>query len=464
MKLYSFIPSAVLLAAAVVLGALHTATVASGGLIKGSLPAVYYVGADGKRYVFPNDKTYFSWYADFTGVNAVTDAELAAYPIGGNVTYRPGTRLVKIQSDPKVYAVDAHGVLRWVKTEAAAIALWGSNWNKQVDDLSDSFFVNYTVGADINSASDFSPTAVKAAAASINDDKNLSAVAPVNTNVNVNTNTNTNANTNAPTTACAPECALGNACVASQCQIVPGPSALKVSAFIIDSASVCFVGDPCTNGSCCTINGNQFADNADFKAVRPTDKYLYADKQQFCDRSIVSSADRNRISDELNVFANNVGAQTSNHVTVSVGQTRISGEFTMSRVAGSCDWWISPADLHDRLTGQIDSTTDAVFVIGSRSFGSGTIPSPDSKTVDQNNGLSGAGYSYINKEWETDTSGASDPSMFNSAFSAQMASSLDLGISGPNASYIGNHCRDLIRDFDETGVDCGGVGCNACAY
>ena len=59
-------------------------------------------------------------------MNVVTDAQLAAYAIGGNVTYRPGTRLVKIQSDPKVYAVDAHGVLRWVKTEAAAIALYGS--------------------------------------------------------------------------------------------------------------------------------------------------------------------------------------------------------------------------------------------------------------------------------------------------------------------------------------------------
>ena len=60
MKLYSFIPSAILLAAAVTLGALHSATVASGGLIKGSLPAVYYIGADDKRYVFPNDKTYFT--------------------------------------------------------------------------------------------------------------------------------------------------------------------------------------------------------------------------------------------------------------------------------------------------------------------------------------------------------------------------------------------------------------------
>jgi hypothetical protein len=472
MKLYTLIPSAVLFAAAVTLGALHAATVASGGLIKGSLPAVYYIGADGNRYVFPNDKTYFSWYADFSGVNTVTDAQLAAYPIGGNVTYRPGTRLVKIQSDPKVYAVDDHGVLRWVKSEAAAIAIWGSNWNKQVDDISDSFFVNYTVGADINSASDFSPAAAQAAASTINEDKQLLAVAPVNSNTNANSNTNSNTNTNinnntnAPTTACTPECSLGNACVANQCQTVPGPSAMKVTAFIVDYADVCFVGDPCisTSGSCCSVDGNQFADNTDLKAINPTNKYLYADKQQLCGKATVSALDKSRISQELDDFAASVDAQTSNRMSVSVNKVDISGNFTLSRVPGTCNWWMSPDDLRDSLANQVDYTTDAVFVIGSRDFDFGNVSEPDSNTVDQTLGLGGAGYTYINKEWETDTSGAPDYSMYSSAFAAQMNSSLDLGISNPNASYIGNHCRDGKQDFDETGVDCGGVDCNACVY
>lgn len=29
-------------------------------------PAVYYVGDDGARYVFPNENIYFSWYPDFS--------------------------------------------------------------------------------------------------------------------------------------------------------------------------------------------------------------------------------------------------------------------------------------------------------------------------------------------------------------------------------------------------------------
>lgn len=147
---------------------------ASGSLVKASLPAVYYVGADGKRYVFPNEKTYKTWYADFSGVMIITDSELASMAIGGNVTYKPGVRMVKIQSDPKTYAVDNGGVLRWVKSEAVAVCLYGSAWNTMIDDVSDAFFTNYTVGADINACSDFSPASEAAGAGTINTDKGLS--------------------------------------------------------------------------------------------------------------------------------------------------------------------------------------------------------------------------------------------------------------------------------------------------
>jgi hypothetical protein len=123
---------------------------ASGSLIKGSLPAVYYCGADGKRYAFANDKTYFSWYSDFSAVKTVSDEALASIPLGGNTTYRPGMRMIKIQSDSKVYAVDRGGVLRWVETEAAAVRLYGANWNLMIDDISDSFFINYKVGAPLD--------------------------------------------------------------------------------------------------------------------------------------------------------------------------------------------------------------------------------------------------------------------------------------------------------------------------
>jgi hypothetical protein len=156
------------------------ASVSSGDLVKGSLPAVYYIGSDMKRYVFTSDKAYKTWYADFSTVKTISDTDLASVTIGGNVTYKPGVKMVKIQSDPKVYAVAHGGVLRWVATEAAAVALYGSDWNKKIDDISDAFFTNYTVGSQISSASDYTVANEQTMSPSINADKGLSGAGALN--------------------------------------------------------------------------------------------------------------------------------------------------------------------------------------------------------------------------------------------------------------------------------------------
>jgi plastocyanin len=145
-----------------------------GDLIRGqTFSAVYYYGEDGFRYVFPNLNTYSTWYSDFDDVKWLSDANLATIQIGGNVTYKPGVKMVKITSVPKVYAVGAGGVLRHITSETVATALYGANWNKMIDDLPDGFYANYTVGNAIEIASSFSPTAEKADAFSINADKEL---------------------------------------------------------------------------------------------------------------------------------------------------------------------------------------------------------------------------------------------------------------------------------------------------
>ena len=128
------------------------ATLVAGDLIKASGPTVYYYAGDGKRYVFPNETTYFSWYTGFSSVKTITDAELAAVTISGNVTIRPGTKLVKITTDPKVYAVTKGGALHWVESEAIATALYGSAWASRVVDVPDMLFVNYTVGTSVASS------------------------------------------------------------------------------------------------------------------------------------------------------------------------------------------------------------------------------------------------------------------------------------------------------------------------
>jgi len=155
-KVFSSFVSMMVVVSSVGAGSLGFASAASaattGDLLKASGPAVYFYAADGKRYVFPNEKTYFSWYNDFSSVKTISDAELAAIPIGGNVTVRPGTKLVKIQTDPKVYAVTKCGVLHWIESETIAKNLYGDAWATRVIDVPDAFFVNYTVGSSVSSS------------------------------------------------------------------------------------------------------------------------------------------------------------------------------------------------------------------------------------------------------------------------------------------------------------------------
>ena len=63
--------------------------------------------------------------------------------------------MVKFTTDPKVYAVSTNRTLRWVATEAAAISLYGSTWNRQIDDIADTFYTDYSFGTSINASSDF---------------------------------------------------------------------------------------------------------------------------------------------------------------------------------------------------------------------------------------------------------------------------------------------------------------------
>lgn len=133
----------------------ETTTNYDGQIVKmEGLSTLYYV-ADGKRYVFSNEKTYNTWFNDFDGVLTLTPEQIYALPLAGNILYRPGIVLVKITTDPKVYAVSAKGTLRWVKTEAMAKKLYGDDWNKLIDDIPDSFFTNYNVGAAIENDDDY---------------------------------------------------------------------------------------------------------------------------------------------------------------------------------------------------------------------------------------------------------------------------------------------------------------------
>lgn len=117
--------------------------------------AVYFWGIDGKRHPFPNEDVYFSWYGNFTGVATLSASALASITLGDPVKFRPGSSLVKFETETRTYAVDTDSVLRWVSTEDAARSVYGEHWSDFVHVLPDTFASSYRYGAPVLSNADF---------------------------------------------------------------------------------------------------------------------------------------------------------------------------------------------------------------------------------------------------------------------------------------------------------------------
>lgn len=143
-------------------------------LVGTKVPTKFYLAKNGKRYVFPNDtKTYDTWKSLLPPMKKVSQDELESYPLGDtNVWYRPGARLIRIQSDPRVYAVAHGGVLREIN-DGNALAIFGPSWQALVDTLQDYYFTNYTVGPHVGSPTDYSIEAEQGKSTTIEQDKGL---------------------------------------------------------------------------------------------------------------------------------------------------------------------------------------------------------------------------------------------------------------------------------------------------
>lgn len=110
---------------------------------------VYYIGEDGKRHAFFNEKVFKSWYANFDGVKRIACTDLADLQLGQNVPYQAGTKLVKLVSSPIVYVVTPGGVLRPIASEEQAVTLYGEDWATRVDDMDDGFFSSFEVETEL---------------------------------------------------------------------------------------------------------------------------------------------------------------------------------------------------------------------------------------------------------------------------------------------------------------------------
>ena len=92
----------------------------------------------------------------FEGIETVTDATLASLDLGLPMLPKAEVVMVKIQSDPKVYAIEGDNTLRWVASEAVASELYGTNWSDYIIDIEPTFIARFEKGEDILSADDYS--------------------------------------------------------------------------------------------------------------------------------------------------------------------------------------------------------------------------------------------------------------------------------------------------------------------
>jgi hypothetical protein len=129
--------------------------VTAGDFIKSPyFSTVYFVTDELTRRPFMDSQTFFTYADSFDEIVTVTDATLTTLKLGSVMLPNPGVVLVKIQSDPKTYAVDESNNLRWITTEAVATSLYGSHWADYIIDIEPTFFTKFGTGTSITGASD----------------------------------------------------------------------------------------------------------------------------------------------------------------------------------------------------------------------------------------------------------------------------------------------------------------------
>lgn len=141
---------------------------------------VYVIGRDGRRHAFPSEVELMSWFGEDTAagpvhhwvedgvrshicnhVAVVTSEVLGRIPLAGsNVTVRPGTYVLGLESVPdQLYVVDRGGVLRPIAPSVAdAVFAPSARFRSRI--IEDAFFVSYTLGPPVASVADYDRAAL----------------------------------------------------------------------------------------------------------------------------------------------------------------------------------------------------------------------------------------------------------------------------------------------------------------
>jgi subtilisin family serine protease len=130
-------------------------TVYTGWFVRSpSFDTIYYLDEDLHRHPFWDAQTYFTWADTWDDTVWVTDATLSTLQLDAPLVPKAGVVLVKIQSDPSVYAVENGSdpwspILRKIVSEQVAADMYFGAWADFVLDVEPTLFGRYQRGADI---------------------------------------------------------------------------------------------------------------------------------------------------------------------------------------------------------------------------------------------------------------------------------------------------------------------------
>jgi hypothetical protein len=117
---------------------------------------VYLVSGE-NMWLIPDETTYYTWFGSFDDTlqvsQATIDVYLESYDFMGELKMAPGTR-VKAASSSRVYVVGSDYKLHWITSETVADEVYGSDWNQDIVEVTDTYLWKYATGDEISSAGD----------------------------------------------------------------------------------------------------------------------------------------------------------------------------------------------------------------------------------------------------------------------------------------------------------------------
>jgi hypothetical protein len=115
----------------------------------------YYYASDNKRYTFPDETSFKSWFPK-TDLNEVKIADLETLyetSLGGNVPLRPGS-LIMTETDPKIYMITNNIEMKIFGNSTLLETLYGQDYQNLITDIPNKFFTQYNITGAINQPQD----------------------------------------------------------------------------------------------------------------------------------------------------------------------------------------------------------------------------------------------------------------------------------------------------------------------